>query len=103
MICAQFCLCHCRPTTVFNFNDLRTQGGIFTTPGDAYTTPVDMWVKALGTSYILYSLYYFLYYYAGIFRGIKFFSCFGSLSSNQHHLTNLGVSLSDRISQIVNL
>lgn len=26
----------------------RTQGGIFTTPGDAYTTPVDMWVKALG-------------------------------------------------------
>ena len=28
----------------------RTQGGIFTTPGDAYTTPVDMWVKALGTS-----------------------------------------------------
>jgi hypothetical protein len=28
----------------------RTQGGIFTTPGDAYTTPVDMWVKALGGS-----------------------------------------------------
>lgn len=28
----------------------RTQGGIFTTPGDAYTTPVDMWVKALGVS-----------------------------------------------------
>ena len=28
----------------------RTQGGIFTTPGDAYTTPVDMWVKALGAS-----------------------------------------------------
>jgi len=25
---------------------LRTQGGIFTTPGDAYTTPVEMWIKA---------------------------------------------------------
>ncbi|KAI0710667.1 actin-like ATPase domain-containing protein [Earliella scabrosa] len=23
----------------------RTQGGIFTTPGDAYTTPVEMWLK----------------------------------------------------------
>jgi hypothetical protein len=29
----------------------RTQGGIFTTPGDAYTTPVDMWVKALGEQF----------------------------------------------------
>jgi len=26
----------------------RTHGGIFTTPGDAYTTPVEMWVKGLG-------------------------------------------------------
>ena len=26
----------------------RTHGGIFTTPGEAYTTPVEMWVKALG-------------------------------------------------------
>jgi len=26
----------------------RTQGGIFTTPGDAYTTPVEMWIKGLG-------------------------------------------------------
>ena len=34
-----------------NLDDIpRTQGGIFTTPGDAYTTPVDMWVKALGPS-----------------------------------------------------
>jgi hypothetical protein len=31
----------------------RTQGGIFTTPGDAYTTPVDMWVKALGEHFFL--------------------------------------------------
>lgn len=27
----------------------RTHGGIFTTPGDAYTTPVEMWIKAIGT------------------------------------------------------
>lgn len=27
----------------------RTQGGIFTTPGEAYTTPLEMWVKAFGT------------------------------------------------------
>jgi len=26
----------------------RTQGGIFTTPGEAYTTPVEMWLKGLG-------------------------------------------------------
>lgn len=26
----------------------RTRGGLFSTPGDAYTTPVDMWVKAMG-------------------------------------------------------
>lgn len=26
----------------------RTHGGIFTTPGEAYTTPVEMWIKALG-------------------------------------------------------
>ena len=25
-----------------------TQGGIFTTPGEAYTTPVEMWLKGLG-------------------------------------------------------
>ncbi len=31
-------------------NAHRTQGGIFTTPGDAYTTPVEMWVKAFGES-----------------------------------------------------
>jgi len=30
--------------------DHRTQGGIFTTPGDAYTTPVEMWIKGLGES-----------------------------------------------------
>ena len=28
--------------------DCRTQGGIFTTPGEAYTTPVEMWLKGLG-------------------------------------------------------
>ena len=39
-----------RVTDVFPFTTSRTQGGIFTTPGDAHTTPVDMWVKALGTS-----------------------------------------------------
>lgn len=27
--------------------EYQTQGGIFTTPGDAYTTPVEMWIKAL--------------------------------------------------------
>ena len=32
----------------------RTQGGIFTTPGDAYTTPVDMWVKALGEPFFFH-------------------------------------------------
>lgn len=26
----------------------RTQGGIFTTPGEAYTTPIEMWIKGLG-------------------------------------------------------
>ncbi|KAL6306539.1 actin-like ATPase domain-containing protein [Sparassis latifolia] len=26
--------------------EYQTQGGIFTTPGDAYTTPVEMWIKA---------------------------------------------------------
>ena len=26
----------------------RTHGGIFTTPGEAYTTPVEMWIRALG-------------------------------------------------------
>lgn len=25
-----------------------TQGGIFTSPGEAYTTPVEMWIKGLG-------------------------------------------------------
>lgn len=49
------CLCDCdrrrlNVTFFANFYFLlaRTQGGIFTTPGDAYTTPVDMWVKGLG-------------------------------------------------------
>ncbi|KAG5638064.1 hypothetical protein H0H81_002032 [Sphagnurus paluster] len=27
--------------------EYQTQGGIFTTPGDAYTTPVEMWIKGL--------------------------------------------------------
>ncbi|EKM74838.1 hypothetical protein AGABI1DRAFT_95331 [Agaricus bisporus var. burnettii JB137-S8] len=27
--------------------DYQTQGGIFTTPGDAFTTPVEMWIKGL--------------------------------------------------------
>jgi hypothetical protein len=31
--------------------DCRTQGGIFTTPGEAYTTPVEMWLKGLGKSH----------------------------------------------------
>ena len=30
----------------------RTQGGIFTTPGEAYTTPVEMWLKGLGKLHI---------------------------------------------------
>jgi len=29
----------------------RTQGGIFTTPGEAYTTPIEMWLKGLGESH----------------------------------------------------
>ena len=35
----------------------RTQGGIFTTPGDAYTTPVEMWLKAFGASELRGSIY----------------------------------------------
>lgn len=34
--------CGCLPTH-------STSGGIFTTPGEAYTAPVDMWIKATGT------------------------------------------------------
>ena len=37
----------------------RTQGGIFTTPGDAYTTPVEMWVKALGMSLFNFFLQFY--------------------------------------------
>jgi hypothetical protein len=32
----------------FSFGS-STSGGIFTTPGEAYTTPVMMWIEALGT------------------------------------------------------
>jgi xylulokinase len=30
------------------FRSHRTQGGIFTTPGEAYTAPIDMWIRATG-------------------------------------------------------
>ncbi|TEB04060.1 hypothetical protein FA13DRAFT_1784031, partial [Coprinellus micaceus] len=32
-----------------NFEPRLTHGGIFTTPGEAYTTPVEMWIKAIDT------------------------------------------------------
>jgi xylulokinase len=41
----------------------RTQGGIFTTPGEAYTTPVEMWLKGLGGSHVSWER---------PFRGTKF-------------------------------
>jgi len=38
-----------RPSLICcSFYVLRIQGGIFTTPGEAYTTPVEMWLKSLG-------------------------------------------------------
>lgn len=37
--------------------DIRTQGGIFTTPGDAYTTPVEMWIKGLGESMVAFEIW----------------------------------------------
>ncbi|PFH46292.1 hypothetical protein AMATHDRAFT_155735 [Amanita thiersii Skay4041] len=30
-------------------SEYKTQGGIFTSPGEAYTTPVEMWIKGLDT------------------------------------------------------
>ncbi len=38
--------------------DLSTQGGIFTTPGDAYTTPIEMWIKGLGKSTLLITIFF---------------------------------------------
>lgn len=41
----------CRPGVgilMLTDDDNSTRGGLFSTPGDAYTTPVDMWVKAMG-------------------------------------------------------
>lgn len=42
------CLQHAQGSLATLCRMYRTQGGIFTTPGDAYTTPVEMWVKAFG-------------------------------------------------------
>jgi len=39
----------------------RTQGGIFTTPGEAYTTPVEMWLKSLGENSSLVLFRYFVF------------------------------------------
>ena len=41
-------------SALFTVDWCRTQGGIFTTPGEAYTTPVEMWLKGLGGSHIFF-------------------------------------------------
>jgi xylulokinase len=38
----------------FLMSACRTQGGIFTSPGEAYTTPVEMWLKGLGESHVFF-------------------------------------------------
>ena len=43
--------------------DIRTQGGIFTTPGDAYTTPVEMWIKGLGESMVAFEIWSWIVIY----------------------------------------
>jgi xylulokinase len=47
--CVSFVL---MPILPFADDWCRTQGGIFTTPGEAYTTPVEMWLKGLGESHV---------------------------------------------------
>ncbi|KAG5335903.1 hypothetical protein C0989_012570 [Termitomyces sp. Mn162] len=34
--------------------EYQTHGGIFTNPGDAYTTPIEMWIKGLDPSILLH-------------------------------------------------
>ena len=43
--------------------DIRTQGGIFTTPGDAYTAPVEMWIKGLGESMLAFEIWSWIVIY----------------------------------------